>query len=205
MSFYEKRILPKLVHFACGLKPMGKQREKVVPHAKGQVLEVGIGSGLNLPYYNKDAVTSLVGIDPSKETWEIREDQTNDHGFNFQYIQTGAEDIPLENQSIDTIVMTYTLCTIPEAVIALEELRRVLKPNGQLLFCEHGKAPDAAVLKWQNRVNPLWRRIGGGCHLNKDIPQLLKGNGFNITDLQTMYLPGWKPASFNYWGVAKKK
>ena len=192
-----------MVHFACGLKPTMKQREKVVPYAQGHVLEIGIGSGLNLSYYNKDQVKSLVGIDPSKETWEVNKAKQTDLGFDFQYIQTGAEALPLENHSVDTIVMTYTLCTIPDTIKAMSEIRRVLKPSGQLLFCEHGKAPDAAVLKWQNRINPYWQKIGGGCHLNKDIPKLISENGFKVADLKTMYIPGWKPLSFNFWGMAK--
>ena len=203
MSFYEKRVLPKLINFACGLGPMMKQRAKIVPLAKGKVLEVGIGSGLNLDYYQADQVESLVGIDPSKETWSLNKAETENLGFDFQYIQTGAENIPIDNQSIDSIVITYTLCTIPNANLAFEELRRVLKPNGQILFVEHGKAPDATVLKWQNRINPIWKKIGGGYHLNRDIPEIFNYNGFQINDLKTMYLPGWKPASFNFWGTAK--
>jgi len=201
MSYYEKRILPKLINFACGLGPMMKQRAKVVPMATGNVLEIGIGSGLNLSFYQKKKIKSLVGIDPSKETWALNEALTNQLGFDFQYIQTGAENIPIDNHSIDTVVITYTLCTIPDAAEALQEIRRVLKPNGQILFVEHGKAPDKAVLKWQNRINPIWKKIGGGCNLNRDIPKIFGDNGFKISDLQTMYLPGWKPASFNYWGV----
>ena len=100
-------------------------------------------------------------------------------------------------------MITYTLCTIPSTVEALQEIKRVLKPTGQILFVEHGKAPDASVLKWQNRINHLWKRIGGGCNLNRDIPEIFTENGFKMNDLQTMYLPGWKPASFNYWGVVK--
>ncbi|MFK7980118.1 MAG: class I SAM-dependent methyltransferase [Saprospiraceae bacterium] len=203
MSYYEKRILPKLINFACGLGPMMKQRAKVVPLAKGNVLEIGIGSGLNLGYYEKDKVKNLIGIDPSKETWALNEAITDKLGFDFQYIQTGAENIPIDNQSIDTVVITYTLCTIPSTMEALVEIKRVLKPTGQILFVEHGKAPDAAVLKWQNRINPLWKRIGGGCNLNRDIPNIFTKSGFKMNDLQTMYLPGWKPASFNYWGIVK--
>ena len=203
MSFYEKRILPKLINFACGLGPMMKQRAKIVPMATGNVLEIGIGSGLNLPFYQKHLVKSLIGIDPSKETWALNEAITNQLGFDFKYFQTGAEAIPIDNQSIDTVVITYTLCTIPDTVDALQEIRRVLKPSGQILFVEHGKAPDKVVLKWQNRINPIWKKIGGGCHLNRDIPKIFRDNGFKINDLQTMYLPGWKPASFNYWGVVK--
>ncbi len=203
MSFYEKRILPKMIHCACGTKPTMKQRAKVVPYAEGRVLEIGIGSGLNLSFYQKEKVSSLVGIDPSKETWEVNENKRAD--LDFKYIQTGAEDLPLADQSFDTIVITYTLCTIPDGIRALGEMRRVLKPNGKMLFCEHGKAPDAAVLKWQNRINPLWKRVGGGCHLNIDIPQLLEDNGFQLTDLKTMYIPGPKFLSFNYWGNATVK
>jgi len=203
MSYYEKRILPKLINFACGLGPMMKQRAKVVPLAKGNVLEIGIGSGLNLGYYQKDQVKNLIGIDPSKETWALNEAITDNLGFDFQYIQTGAENIPIDNQSVDTVVITYTLCTIPSTIDAMQEIKRILKPSGQILFVEHGKAPDAAVLKWQNRINPLWKRIGGGCHLNRDIPKIFAETGFKINDLQTMYLPGWKPASFNYWGMVK--
>jgi len=190
MSYYERKILPKLINFACGLGPMSKQRAKVVPLANGNVLEIGIGSGLNLPFYEKGQVKNLIGIDPSKETWALNDSKTADLGFDFQYIQTGAENIPLDNQSIDSVVITYTLCTIPSANAALEEIRRVLKPNGQILFVEHGKAPDQAVLKWQNRINPLWKKIGGGCNLNRDIPNIFQENGFKIPDLKTMYLPG---------------
>lgn len=204
MSFYEKRILPKLVNFACGLGPMMKQRSKIVPLASGRVLEVGVGSGLNLPFYDASQVDSLLAIDPSFETWALHEKETNNLGFDFEYRQAGAEEIPADNQSFDSVVITYTLCTIPKVRESFEEFRRVLKPQGKIFFVEHGKAPDAAVLKWQNRINPVWKKIAGGCHLNKDIPQLFKENGFQLQNLETMYLPGWKPANFNYWGVAKR-
>ncbi len=203
MSLYERKILPKLINFACGLGPMMKQRAKVVPLATGNVLEIGIGSGLNLSFYQKEKITSLVGIDPSLETWALNQNLTESLGFKFTYFQTGAEKLPIDNQTIDTVVITYTLCTIPNANLAFEEIRRVLKPNGKILFVEHGKAPDKQVLKWQNRINPYWKKIGGGCNLNRDIPQLFKENGFKIPDLKTMYLPGWKPASYNFWGIAE--
>ena len=189
-----------MIHCACGMKPTMKQREKVVPQAVGKVLEIGIGSGLNLSFYDKNKVDHLVGIDPSKETWEINKDKRRD--IKVDYIQAGAEALPLEANAFDTIVMTYTLCTIPQAEEALLEMRRVLKPNGQLLFCEHGESPDTQVRKWQNRINPFWKKIGGGCNLNKNIPALLQHNGFTITDLKTMYIPGPKFLSFNYWGTA---
>ena len=182
------------------MKPTMKQREKVVPQAVGKVLEIGIGSGLNLSFYDKNKVDHLVGIDPSKETWEINKDKRRD--IKVDYIQAGAEALPLEANAFDTIVMTYTLCTIPQAEEALLEMRRVLKPNGQLLFCEHGESPDTQVRKWQNRINPFWKKIGGGCNLNKNIPALLQQNGFVLADLKTMYIPGPKFLSFNYWGTA---
>jgi ubiquinone/menaquinone biosynthesis C-methylase UbiE len=201
MSFYEKRILPKMIHYACGIKANMKQREKIVPQATDKVLEIGIGSGLNLSYYQKDKVSSLVGIDPSLETWEVNKNKREDLAVEF--IQAGAERLPFEKDSFDTIVVTYTMCTIPDLLSALSEMRRVLKSSGQLLFCEHGKAPDAGVLKWQNRINPIWKKLAGGCNLNKDIPQLLTDNGFKVKDLQTMYIPGPKFLCFNYWGSAK--
>ena len=122
--------------------------------------------------------------------------------FGFKFLKAFAEDIPLENEQFDTIVITYTLCTIKDTKKAFDEIKRLLKPNGHLLFCEHGLAPDNSIKMWQNTINPVWKRVGGGCNLNKEIPELITSNGFEIIELKTMYLPGWKPASFNYWGVA---
>jgi len=180
-----------------------KQRAKIIPHAQGKVLEIGIGSGLNLPFYNSENLKHLTAIDPSVETWQKNKIDTKQLSFDFEFIKAFAEDIPADNNSFNTVVITYSLCTIPGTEKALEEIRRVLKTNGKLLFCEHGKAPDIAIQKWQNRLNPLWKRVGGGCHLNKDIPLLIKENGFKIKTLDSMYIPGWKPASFNYWGEAE--
>lgn len=202
MGFYDKRILPKVVHFTCGQKPAMKQRAKVVPLAAGRVLEIGIGSGLNIPFYDPSKVTHLWGVDPSREMWAIAERSAEAHQLEAEFIETGAENIPLDRHAADTVVMTYTLCTVPEPVPALEEIRRVLKPGGRLLFCEHGEAPDASVRHWQRRLNPIWRYLGGGCNLNRRVPELLRQSGFVCDDLQTMYIPGWKPACFNYWGTA---
>ena len=202
MGIYEKFLMPKLVHFACGLKPTMKQREKVVPLACGRVLEIGIGSGLNIPFYSAHKVEHLWGLDPSSEMWSIAEKNAAQHQLEVEFIQSGAESIPLDNNSADTVVMTYTLCTIPEVRSALGEIRRVLKPGGQLIFCEHGLAPDKDVQRWQNRLNPAWKKLGGGCNLNRPIPELLHHSGFRSTDMQTMYIPGWKPGCFNYWGTA---
>lgn len=202
MGFYDKHLLPKLVHFTCGLKPAMKQREKVVPLATGNVLELGIGSGLNIPFYDSSRVSHLWGLDPSAEMWAIAGKNAREHHLDAEFIESGAESIPLDNNVVDTVVMTYTLCTIPDAHSALDEVRRVLKTGGKLLFCEHGKAPDPDVARWQNRINPAWRVLAGGCNLNRPIPELLGDTGFKSTDMQTMYIPGWRPACFNYWGTA---
>lgn len=207
MGFYNEYILPKLINCACSASPVSKQRAKVVPLAKGEVLEIGIGTGLNLPFYDKQQVKHLWGLEPVAKMLQQLEDTLQDTTLPFQLdlIESGAESIRLEDNSMDTIVMTYTLCSIPAVAQAMSEMKRVLKPNGQLLFCEHGAAPDAQVLKWQNRINPIWKRIGGGCNLNRRIPDLISHGGFEINDLQSMYIPGWKPACFNYWGRASLK
>jgi len=202
MGFYAMHVLPHVVHLACGTKPNRRQRQKIVPLAKGRVLEIGIGSGLNLEFYDSARVEHVWGLDPSPEMWAIAEASARKQPFKVEFIEAGAERIPLEDRSVDTVVITYTLCTIPEATAALADMRRVLKPGGELVFCEHGLAPDEGVRRWQHRVNPVWRRVGGGCNLNRDIPSLLKAGGFRIRDMDTMYIPGWKPASFNYWGTA---
>jgi ubiquinone/menaquinone biosynthesis C-methylase UbiE len=194
--------MPKLVHFACGLKPTMKQREKVVPLASGRVLEIGIGSGLNIPFYSSNKIEHLWGLDPSPEMWSIARKNAEQHHIDVEFIESGAESIPLENNSADTVVMTYTMCTIPEVHSALDEIRRVLKPGGKLIFCEHGLAPDKDIQRWQNRLNPVWKKLGGGCNLNRPIPQLMQHSGFRSTDMQAMYIPGWKPGCFNYWGTA---
>ena len=202
MGFYDKYFLPKLVHMACGQNPTMRQRQKVVPLASGLVLEIGIGSGLNVPFYDAQNVTHLWGLDPSAEMWTIAQKNALEHHLDAEFIQSSAESIPLEDNSIDSVLMTYTLCTIPDVQAALHEIKRVLKPSGKLIFCEHGYAPDEKIQRWQNRINPIWKKLAGGCHLNRPIPGLLEQGGFNSTDLQTMYLPGWKPGTFNYWGTA---
>jgi len=203
MGFYDKHLLPRVVHFTCGLKPAMKQRQKVVPLADGKVLEIGIGSGLNIPFYDARRVEHLWGLDPSADMWAIAQKNAEAHHLDAEFIQSGAESIPLASGSADTVVMTYTMCTIPEVEASLAEIRRVLKPDGRLLFCEHGRAPDASVRRWQDRLNPVWGVLGGGCNLNRPINELLEQAGFHSTDLQTMYIPGWKPACFNYWGSAR--
>jgi ubiquinone/menaquinone biosynthesis C-methylase UbiE len=179
-----------------------RQRAKVVPCARGRVLELGIGSGLNLQFYDARQVTKVWGVDPSPEMMRIAARSGRAVPFELELIESPGEAIPLESRSVDTAVVTYALCTIPDAVAALREVRRVLRPRGQLVFCEHGAAPDAFVRRQQGLLNPLWKRLSGGCHLNRPIPALIAAAGFRIRHMDTMYIPGWRPASFNYWGRA---
>jgi ubiquinone/menaquinone biosynthesis C-methylase UbiE len=202
LGLYSKYILPKLVHLTCSSKPIMRQREKIVPVAQGRVLEVGIGSGLNLPYYDVGKVTKLWGLDPSPEMRTMAENAARSVPFSVELIELLGEEIPLEDDSVDTVLITYTLCTIPDVEPALRGMARVLRPGGSLLFCEHGAAPEDSVRRWQDRINPIWRRLGGGCNLNRAIPDLIERGGFRITGMETMYIPGWRPASFNYWGTA---
>ena len=207
MSFYDKYILPSFLNCACGAKPILYQRGKVVPLAEGLVLEVGIGSGLNIPFYDAGKVSKVIGLDPSPELNEMAEKVVAktavENGLDVEIILGSAEDMPFPDDHFDSVVITYTLCTIPDAETANLEIRRVLKPGGKLIFCEHGLAPDAGVAKWQGRIDPIWGKIAGGCHLNRDIPELITGAGFTIETMEQMYLPSTpKFAGYNYWGVA---
>lgn len=205
MNPYNRYILPHLIHFACKQSPAAYQRRLIVPQATGKVLEIGVGTGLNIPFYNKSQIKHLTAIDPSLETWQKGKIQPDKLDFEMDFIQAGAEDIPADNNSFDSIVMTYTLCSIAGYPEALSEFRRVLKPGGKLLFCEHGKAPDKAVQWFQNSINPVWRFFGGGCNLNRDIPAIFREHGFQLPDLEQNYIPGVKFASFNYWGRAEAR
>ncbi len=204
MGFYEKHVLPHVINCACGAKPIRYQRKKVVPLAEGTVLEIGIGTGLNLPYYDPAKVKKVIGLDPSETSWKLAGERARDLPFPVEFIGLPGEQIPLDDRSVDTVLVTFALCTIPDPMKALAGMRRVLKPGGKLVFCEHGAAPDANVLKWQNRINPVWRTLFGGCNLNRRMPSLIESSGFKIADLQTMYLPSTpRIAGFNYWGVAE--
>ena len=203
MGFYDKYILPRFLNCACGTKPIQYQREKVVPLAQGLVLEIGIGSGLNIPFYNADRVTKIIGLDPSEELNRMARKVADEKGLRVEFILGGAEAIPLPQNHVDTVLVTYIMCTIPQVAEANKEINRVLKPDGQLIFCEHGLAPDANVSKWQNRIDPYWGKIAGGCHLNRNIPALITAAGFKIEAMEQMYLPSTpKFAGYNYWGTA---
>lgn len=205
MSIYEDRVLPHLINFACSTKPSRKQREKIVPLAEGEVLEIGFGSGLNLPYYRPARVTKIWGLEPSEGMRRKARPIVEKAGLNVEFIDLPGESIPLAANSVDTVLVTYSLCTIPDAIAALEGMRRVLKPGGRLLFCEHGIAPDENVRRWQQRLNPAWSRIAGGCNMNRDILGLLAEGGFEVIDEERMYVPGPKILSYNYWGAARAR
>jgi len=202
MGLYDRYVLPRLVNLACSSKPNMKQREKVIPLAEGDVLEIGMGSGLNLPYYDTDKVRKVWGLEPSEGMRKLAQENLGDSKLELEMIDLPGEEIPLDASSVDTVVVTYTLCTIPDAQRALRGMQRVLRPDGKLLFCEHGVAPDAHVQRWQNRINPVWRRFSGGCNINRDIPRLLESSGFRIVVDERMYIPGVKILSYNYWGSA---
>jgi ubiquinone/menaquinone biosynthesis C-methylase UbiE len=205
LSFYNKYILPKVLNCACASKPINYQRDKIVPLAEGVVLDIGIGSGLNIPFYNKTKIKQLYGLDPSKELLDIAKSVAKKENLEIEFLECGAESIPLLDKSIDTVLITYTMCTIPDVALSNSEIIRVLKDDGKLLFCEHGLAPDKNIAKWQERINPLWSKIAGGCNLNRDIPNLISSSGFKISNMEEMYLPSTpKFAGYNYWGVAKK-
>ncbi|MEJ2285168.1 MAG: class I SAM-dependent methyltransferase [Desulfobacterales bacterium] len=200
MKLFEKFIAPRITNWVCGHKVFKRQRKKVVPLASGRVLEIGFGTGLNIRFYDPAKVQHVWGLDPSAAMWKMAD--TADLKFGVEFLQASAERIPLDKGSADTILVTYTLCSVPNIIEALKDMRRVLKLGGELIFCEHGAAPDENVKKWQERLNPIWSKISGGCNLNRSIPTLLEQGGFKVRTLDTMYLPVWKPAAFNYWGTA---
>lgn len=204
MNFYDDRILPVLIDLSMRNKRLRPYRERIAGDAEGCVLEVGVGPGLNLPLYGRK-VKRLFGLEPSPRLLARARQKARGLPLAVEFLEGSAEAIRLEDKSIDTVVMTWTLCTIPDAPLALNEIRRVLKPDGELLFVEHGRAPDEGVRWWQDRLTPLWKKIGGGCHLNRPIAKLIEGAGFVIEQLETDYISGPRPMSFMYAGNAKPR
>ncbi len=201
---YERWLLPPLLDLACGLPALHRERAAVVARAQGRVLEVGIGSGLNLAHYRVAQVQRIDGLDPSAELSRKARRRAEQRQLPLQLLQLGAERIPAADDHYDSLVCTFTLCTIPEPGLALAEMYRVLKPGGLLLFCEHGLAPDAPVARWQRRLNPCWSPCAGGCRLDRDGPALLRAAGFALEELQQHYLPGPRPWTYVSRGVARK-
>jgi ubiquinone/menaquinone biosynthesis C-methylase UbiE len=203
MNVYEKYILPRLIHWAMRREVATAERRKFIALASGTVLEVGIGSGLNLPFYGPQ-VQTLYALDPSRELWKMARQRVREAPSPVEFLAASAEHIPLEDMSVDTVITTWTLCTIPNPLKALTDMRRVLKPGGRLIFVEHGRSPDPGVLAWQNRLTPVWKRIGGGCHLNRQIDDLIANAGFDIAQIERGYSRGPKPMTYLYKGLAQR-
>jgi ubiquinone/menaquinone biosynthesis C-methylase UbiE len=202
VGFYERRILPPLIDFGMRRKPFGKLREQLVGRARGRVLEIGIGSGRNLPFYPRD-LEILLGLDPSCELLAMARRHTTWVHFPVELSEGRAEDIPLDDRAVDHVVMTWTLCSVADPIKALLEVRRVLRPGGSLLFIEHGRSPDPRVWRWQERLTPLWGRLAGGCHLDRPIDRLIEAAGLRLAEIETGYLVrGPRVATFHYRGRA---
>lgn len=202
MGFYTDVVLPRLCDLAMRNKQLVPFRERVIGAAEGRVLEIGVGSGRNLPFY-RAPVTQLLALEPAPRLVSMARSASEERRIPVSFVEASAEAIPLDQHSVDTIVSTWTLCSIPQAATALQEMRRVLRPGGKLLFVEHGLAPEPAVHWWQDRLTPVWRRFSGGCHLNRPIRSLIEDAGFQVDRIQTGYIPGPRPMTFMYEGSAR--
>jgi ubiquinone/menaquinone biosynthesis C-methylase UbiE len=203
MGLYARHVLPRLIDLVMQAPPQAAERARIVPRARGRVIEIGFGSGLNLALYGGD-VTGVAAVDPSRELWQLARPRVAHARFPVEFTEASAERLPFEPASFDTAVTTWTVCSIPDAAAALRELRRVLAPDGALLFIEHGRAPDASVRAWQARLTPLWRRIAGGCHLDRPIADLVTAAGFRIEHLDQGYATGPRPFAYLYRGHATR-
>jgi SAM-dependent methyltransferase len=202
-SFYDRHILPRLIACGCGSKPIRYQRRKIVPLARGKVLELGIGGGLNLEFYDPNGVDSVTGVDPSEALRRRAMAAPRSDGLNVEVLDGDAEDLPFDAGAFDTVVCTFTLCSVRNPAAALAEARRVLKPGGNFLFSEHGLAPDPSVQRWQRRLEPLQKRLAGGCHLTRPVAASISAAGFSLLEVATMYLPGTpRPLGWAEWGRA---
>lgn len=205
MGFYENKILPHLIDKACSVGQVMKLRSQVVPKAEGVVLEVGMGSGINLEFYDPEKVSLVYGLEPSEGMRHKARHNLAKSPVPVEWLDLPGEKIPLEDESVDTVLLTFTLCTIPDWSAALHQMHRVLKPGGTLLFLEHGQSPDDSVHKWQDRITPAWKKVAGGCHLNRPISELIAQSGFRIEELENLYVPKTpKIAGYIYKGRAVK-
>ncbi len=199
-NFYDLHICPHIIDFFMNMNIIKKQRLKVIPNAKGKVLEIGIGSGSNLEFYDQSQVEKIYALDPHPKLEDMTKKKADKLGIEVDFFPVKADKIPIEDHFFDTIVCTYTLCSIEDPIKALKEIKRVLSPSGQYIFSEHGLAPEENVVLWQNRLNPIQKVIGGGCNLNRNIPHLIEESGYKIDELNQGYIPGPKFISYHYWG-----
>ena len=202
MGWYDDHILPHIITFACNTRSVRMQREKIVPQATGDVLEIGFGGGANLPYYDRSNIRKVWGLEPAEGMRKLATAPIAASAIDVELIGLPGEEIPLDAASVDTVLVTYTLCTIGDVAAALAGMRRVLKQDGRLLFCEHGCAPDPGVRRWQDKLNSGWGRVTGGCNMNRDIPYIIRSAGFSIVEDNRMYIPGLRILSYNFWGAA---
>ena len=203
MGMYAKYVLPRLIDLAMRNRDTTRLRAECLPQARGDVLEIGIGSGLNLRFYSPE-VRHVYGVDPSVELQRMAAERTSAVPFEVTFLQQSAEEpLPFADSSIDTVVVTWTLCSIPNPVLALQQIRRVLKASGRMIYIEHGRSTDTGVTVWQDWITPVWRRIGGGCHLNRKVDDLIGAAGFHISEQKTFYLPGPRPMTYTYQGIAR--
>jgi ubiquinone/menaquinone biosynthesis C-methylase UbiE len=205
MGLYERHVLPRVINVACSGSDADRQRRRVVPSATGRVLEVGMGPGLNLAHYDPSRVELVWGLEPNTAMRSLAGDRIAASGLDVRWLDLPGEEIPLDDDSVDTVVLTYTLCTIADWERALNQMRRVLRPGGELLFCEHGEAPDEAVRAWQRRIEPVWKRLAGGCHITRPIPDLIERGGFRVDELDEGYQPGPRISGYQYWGRARAR
>jgi ubiquinone/menaquinone biosynthesis C-methylase UbiE len=202
VSVYADYLLPRLIDLVMREKAKHEERAKLVPLASGTVAEIGSGSGLNARFFG-DTVERVYALDPSLSLWRLGRRRLKAARVPISFVRASGEAIPMPDRAIDTVLMTWTLCSIPDARAALHEIQRVLKPSGRLLFVEHGRAPDASVRRWQERLNPAWRRLAGGCNLNRPIDTLVADAGFRIVQMERGYGPGPRPFDYLYRGIAE--
>lgn len=203
MNFYDRYVLPRLINLVMQSKADRAERAKLIPLASGTVLEVGMGSALNIPFYGS-RVRRLYGVDPSLELWRLGRKRVRNAPFPVSFLASSGEHIPLRDMAVDTVVSTWTLCTIPDPRAALAEVRRLLKADGHFLFIEHGLAPEPGVRAWQSRLTPMWKRVAGGCHMDRPIDAVIRGAGFRFVTSETGYGSGPKVLAYLYRGVAQR-
>ena len=210
MSFYENRILPRIIDHICGHRAFAEQRAKLIPKATGRVLEVGYGTGTSLPWYDAEKIDQVVALDPASGAMELAAERERQSPISVEHIALRGEEIPLDAESVDTVVVAYTLCTIPDVAAAITGMHKVLKPGGKLLFMEHGQSPKPNIKRWQERLNVPWGIAFGGCNLLRQPPLLLEQAGFTIDYREELDVPSPPPipgislVKYNYLGIARR-
>ena len=205
MPFYRDRVYPHLVSMLGNPKPIENIRQRVVPLAQGEVLEIGVGPGVNFVHYDRAKVAKIYALEPNPGMLRRAEEQRRRTQLDIEFLDLPGERIPLPDASVDTVLSTFTLCTIPGVVAAIQGVGRVLRPDGKFIFFEHGLSPDSAVRRWQERTEPFFQWAFEGCHVTRDIPGLIQEGGFKIGQMDTGYLaPFPKCGSYCFWGVAQR-